>query len=93
MAINYNNKNESVLCEGVKLLQDMKIQDYNRWRMKDMNIRSLDISSQDYSSGKDLSGVYLNGLFQISLHVASSSFTMSSRMAIRYSTFISVCLL
>ena len=34
MAINYNNKNDNVLCEGVNLLQDMKIQDYNRWRMK-----------------------------------------------------------
>ena len=62
MAINYNNKNDSVLCEGIKLLQDMKIQDYNSWKMKNKSIRPLDISGQDYL-GKDLSGVYLMVLY------------------------------
>ena len=57
MAITYNNKNDNIMLrEGVKLLQDMKIQDYNSWRIKNMSIRPPDISGQDFS-GKDLSGV------------------------------------
>ena len=60
MAIIYNNKNDNlILREGVKLLQDMKIQDYNNWRMKDMSIIP-DINGQNFL-GKDLSEVYLNG--------------------------------
>jgi uncharacterized protein YjbI with pentapeptide repeats len=44
---------------GLNLLHDMKIKDYNWWRLINSTIRP-DISGQDFS-GKDLSGVYLNG--------------------------------
>jgi uncharacterized protein YjbI with pentapeptide repeats len=46
--------------EGITLLHDMKVQDYNQWRRENPTIR-LDISRQDFSS-KDMSGVYLNDI-------------------------------
>ena len=54
-----DGENDSILHEGIKLLQDMKIQDYNQWRMKNITIRP-DLRDQDFS-GKDLSRAYLNG--------------------------------
>src|SRR5919109_527791 len=59
---NDNSKKEInylVHDEGKKLLQEMRIDDYNRWRMKNLTIKP-DISG-DNLSGKNLSGADLNG--------------------------------
>ena len=46
-------------AEGKTLLQENKIQEYNRWRMENLTIRP-DFSDESFS-GHDLSGAYLNG--------------------------------
>jgi uncharacterized protein YjbI with pentapeptide repeats len=58
MDIRANDK--QIHGEGKTLLQEMKIQDYNRWRMENLTIRP-DFSGEIFS-GLDLSGAYLNGV-------------------------------
>src|ERR671932_179424 len=47
--------------EGIMLLLNSKISDFNYWRMKKNLTIKLDISNRNFS-GKDLSQAYLNGV-------------------------------
>src|ERR671933_383407 len=47
--------------EGIMLLLNSKISDFNYWRMKKNLTIKLDISNRNFS-GKDLSNAYLNGV-------------------------------
>jgi uncharacterized protein YjbI with pentapeptide repeats len=62
---NYNN----ILRKDVSLLHDIKIQDFNQWRMKNLTVRP-DINGQDFSS-KNLSVAYVNGAYCIRTSLSS----------------------
>ena len=75
--IDHNRKNTyNALAEGIRLLREMKIQEYNNWRMENLTI-TPDISGENFS-GNDLSGAYLNEVPCIRTNFSSCNLTKAN---------------